>query len=150
MRFPNTAVGIPLGLAGQSIMWNTMSTAPFSRKIDVYPNWFFWVAALSALVIVLVIYVIKAVYHKEVVRFEWKDNVRSYFFYGPVLACLMLGIGAPHSIRSAPVLRALWAVAATVQLALTSTIYRRWLFSPVGHLGNARVQYATQHGEGTA
>ena len=90
MRFPNTAFGISLGLAGSSPMWNAIANTPFTRSVlgdfASWVNWVVWVLACVVHVLIIAVYTAKVGCHPSVVRREWNDGVRgamSTSYLGP-------------------------------------------------------------------
>ena len=145
-RFPNTSIGIALGLAGNSILWEHLSQAQFARDALgkdelVNANWFFWCAGLVVFTVVIIVYTCKAVLHRDVVLAECRHPVRCHFFNGPHIAMLMLSLGTPMAARNATLLRVVWVVAAVLQCVLVQTFYARWLFSKTATLAVARPPY---------
>lgn len=145
-RFPNTSIGIALGLAGHSILWECLSRAQFAKDalgedflVDL--NWFFWCAGLVVFTVVTIVYACKAICHRDVVRAECRHPVRCHFFNGPHIAMLMLSLGTPTAARDETLLRVVWVVAAVLQCKLSTTFYARWLFSKTATLAVARTPY---------
>ena len=118
---PNTAVGIVLGLGGQSMLWKTLTSSEFSnRSLGVTAlrvNWFFWIATAACLAAFVVLYSVKIVLHRDLVRAEFNHPVRAYFFNGPHIALLMLCLSYPAD-SNMRALRAFWALALAMQSAL--------------------------------
>lgn len=144
-RFPNTAVGISLGVCGNSVMWYNLASTAFTRRAlgDAahHLNWLFWVTGIVVLVCFVVAYMLKFMHHSDVVRSEFDHPVRAHFFNGPTIALCMLSLGTPAEARNVHVLRAMWVLEAVLQCALTQILYARWLFSATATLSNARPQY---------
>ena len=144
-RFPNTAIGIALGLAGNSILWEHLSAAQFARDAlgegPLNASWFFWCAGLVVFTVVTILYACKALCHFDVVLAECRHPVRCHFFNGPHIAMLMLSLGTPAAARNETLLRVVWVVAAVLQCVLVQTFYTRWLFSKTATLATARPPY---------
>ena len=143
--FPNTSIGVVLGLGGNAILWEALSGAKFSKdalgRVPHDLNWFFWVAAICVLALVMLTYTVKAVLHFDVVKAEFHHPVRSHFFNGPQIAFLMLSLGTPKEEANVHFLRAVWVISFLLQTGLTQTFYARWLFSETATLSVARPQY---------
>ncbi len=103
-RFPNTGFGIPLGLLGNSILWNTMECAKFHRlnhspaDLGRGGNAIFWLLGVTALIIISCIYIAKLFISDGLVlcKLEWESASRMNFFMCPVVALLMASISAPN------------------------------------------------------
>jgi tellurite resistance protein TehA-like permease len=71
-RFPNTAVGISLGVCGNSVMWYNLASTAFTRRAlgDAAHqlNWLFWVTGIVVLVCFVVAYMLKFMHHSDVRR----------------------------------------------------------------------------------
>ena len=131
-RFPITAFGICLGLAGSSIMWNAVASTPFTRRAlgdgASAMNWAVWSAACVVYGLVMAAFAAMVWYHPAAVRREWEDPVLSYFFVGPHISLLMICLGTPEEVTSLGWRRAAWSVGLLAQIVLTRFYYLRWLF----------------------
>ena len=142
MRFPNTAFGLVLGVAGSSIMWRTIGAVPFTRKVlGTVGNWVVWLAGAAALGIILSVYLTKVVLYPRAVLKEWRHETRSYFFAGPHLGVLMLVLGSPPEISTLAWRRTGFCIGYFMQMGLTWIYYSRWMFSETASLDHARPQY---------
>ena len=132
-RFPNTAFGIALGFAGQSILWRNLDTTPFSHDAlgDAAHiiSWLMWVAGIAALALATLIYLLKMAYHLDVTLAEFHHPVRCHFSNGPHVTMLMLTLGTPEPAINDDVRRVAFVVCAVLQVGLSITFYSRWLFS---------------------
>jgi len=99
-RYPNTGIGPALGLAGNSILWNTMSVVPFTSWVGINMNWFTWIGGAVCLTLHLLIVSAKMLNkdYRVLVMMEWNHPVRCYFHVAPLVAVLMLNLGCPNSI----------------------------------------------------
>ena len=144
-HFPNTAIGVVLGISGHAVLWRILDITPFSHDtlggVARSANWFFWLTGLATYGLVATAYALKALLHRDVVRAEFVHPIRSHFFNGPHIAALMLALGAPPEARAVRFLRAVWVLAAASQGALTQTFYARWLFSDEAGLVAAKPPY---------
>jgi tellurite resistance protein len=144
-RIPNTAFGISMGLAGNAILWKTISeaNAPFQSErvnLDVLTI-LLWCLALSAAIMVGLGHIYKAwlVWLSKngderdsfLLVQEWRHPLRIHFMYAPHLILIMLAIGIPESFEASQrSLQIIFGVALVCQTLLTQTIYDQWLFSP--------------------
>jgi tellurite resistance protein TehA-like permease len=142
LRMPNTAFGIAMGLAGNSIMWKSAGKAAFvSTRIDTdAPNAIFWFAGATVLVIVAVAYVYKMVFSFPLCVAEWNCPTRIHFMNAPNLALIMLVISLPWDCSNEK-LRILWTLSLIVQTGMTQYIYAGWLFSDASNISQARPQF---------
>ena len=144
-RFPNTSIGIALGFAGNSLLWRTLDATPFSHDAlgDAARslNWLLWVAGIVALLLATLALALKAAFHTDVVRAEYRHPVRCHFYCGPHIAILMLALGTPHDAVHVGSRRAVFASCAVLQAGHATVFYSRWLFSEAATLSVARPPY---------
>ena len=77
---PNTAFGISMGLAGQSILWKLLSSSTFpgtGAPLTDTPCIIFWVCGSAVLLIFLLLYATKLALAPAAVRAEWMHPVRA-------------------------------------------------------------------------
>lgn len=162
LRMPNTAFGIPMGLAGHAIMYRALLSTDFDvTKSETAHNlfWynlfcfvmefriheFFWWSACVVFLVVLVCYVYKACLSFPLVRDEYLNEVRSHFFNAPNLVFMMLLLGLPFKYTKtahAPSnLRIAWGFAFAYQLLVTTSIYQLWMFSLRSNFTSAKPQF---------
>eukprot|EP00930_Biecheleria_cincta_P071517 TRINITY_DN5900_c0_g1_i1.p1 TRINITY_DN5900_c0_g1~~TRINITY_DN5900_c0_g1_i1.p1 ORF type:complete len:453 (+),score=71.91 TRINITY_DN5900_c0_g1_i1:26-1360(+) len=131
-NFPNAAVGIALGLGGQTLLWKSLSKwPPLADVADIAKaiQWVFWVACVTTLAAFLIAFAAKMFFHWDVVRKEAYHPVRVNFFLGPVIALCMLSMGLPPSLGpQEEFLQAMWTIAFFYQCSATLVIYHRWLY----------------------
>ena len=136
-RFPITAFGICLGLAGSSIMWHVVASTPFTRRAlgdgASAMNWAVWVVACVVYALVMTAYAAKVWYDPAAVRREWGHAILSYFFVGPHISLIMICLGTPEELTSLGWRRAAWSVGLLAQIVLTRFYYLRWLFRTVAN-----------------
>lgn len=143
MRWPNTAFGVSMGFAGQSILWKAMANTKFTKFVGHTGNVVFWVCGIAAFSICFLQYVAKTILHPKVVKFEWRHKFRTYFFFAPHLVVLMLTLGVPKDFQAEDAkshvshLKVIWTVSFVAQAVLTERNYGRWMYSKDAHLGNA-------------
>jgi hypothetical protein len=125
LRMPNTAWGICLGLAGQSMMWKAAENAPFlSGRINNLPNTITWWAGLFAAMVIGVAYTYKVIWHLPLVQDEYNSPPRVHFMNGPNLTLIMLSLGVPNSMGiNTRTLQYLFAVGFCAQTVLTQFVY---------------------------
>lgn len=146
-RIPNTAFGIPLGLAGHAIMWKAMRNSKFIREqieigvMDML-NIIFWFLALVLAIVITVLYTYKIFTSFPLVLAEYLNEVRCHFFNAPNLIFIMLMIGMPDYINvSKQTIRILWAPGFIYQVGMTSQIYKDWMFSKRRNFSEAKPQF---------
>jgi tellurite resistance protein TehA-like permease len=134
VRMPNTAFGISMGLAGNSIALKTAANASFidDAGIDAsIPNMVVWSASLLVLCSVGILYGYKLLFHFDYVLHEWRCSERTHFMNAPHLTLLMLSIGMPERMGATlSTLRILWSIAFFAQTIITQFMYEHWFFSP--------------------
>jgi tellurite resistance protein TehA-like permease len=149
MRLPNTSFGIPMGIAGQAIMWKTAGNAPFiNDKINSQMiSAAFWVASLLAMAIISTGYCMKAFFHFHLVKDEYNDSSRVHFLNMPHLIMLMLTISVPENTSGLTLVggdagkRILFGLGFVIQVLFTQRIYESWLFSDTHNISCARPQF---------
>eukprot|EP00931_Biecheleriopsis_adriatica_P048346 TRINITY_DN27934_c0_g1_i2.p1 TRINITY_DN27934_c0_g1~~TRINITY_DN27934_c0_g1_i2.p1 ORF type:complete len:213 (+),score=24.20 TRINITY_DN27934_c0_g1_i2:40-639(+) len=130
--FANSAIGIALGLGGQSVLWKNLIKyrllADAAEGVKAV-QWAFWLACLCALIGFLVTYGVKCVMYRDVIRKEAMHPVRVNFFCGPGIALSMLAVSLPPSLGDqTSLLQALWTVIFFYQASASLVIYHRWLY----------------------
>ncbi len=81
MRFPNTAMGISLGLGGQAVLWQAWASTPFGAAIRARVlHRFFWTVGLGVWLAVLATLIVKGARYPGLVALEWRHRVRVYFW----------------------------------------------------------------------
>ena len=137
-HMPNDAFAIALGLGGQCVMLKTASTstalgAASSSSLAAAATALWWLTGCT-LMSLSVLSLIKAKAHPRFVRREFHHHGRFYFSFGPHLALLMLGLGAPPTYGteskwadSVHPGRLVWMVGFCLQCALSRIAFVRWL-----------------------
>ncbi|KAJ1284384.1 hypothetical protein BS78_03G199900 [Paspalum vaginatum] len=127
LRFPISAFGMCLGVSSQAILWKTLASAPPTAFLHVSPlvNHVLWYAALSLMVLVSAIYLLKVVFYFEAVRREFYHPVRANFFFAPWIACMFLVQGAPRPV--AEIHHAVWYALMAPIFCLELKIYGQWM-----------------------
>lgn len=129
--FPNTAVGISLGLGGQAILWKALCAWPLLDGAAGFVEavqWAFWVACAAALALFAGIYAAKCVRHREVMWAEYYHPVRANFFCGPCISLCFIALALPPSLDGLAFQQAAWTLAFFYQSLAALVIYRRWLY----------------------
>lgn len=137
-RLPNTAFGIGMGLAGQSILWKTIGSSNLGGEDHAASNigLFFWMASLLVTLAFSILYLRKYQNYPLLVQDELKDPSRVHFGNTIFLIPLMLNIGVPEKAANNLGIEDLYTGRLVVyslclasQLFATSSIYESWLFS---------------------
>ena len=99
LRFPISWFGISIGLASQAYLWKTLAKYLPCIEIVLHfinqMNMVVWTMAISSLIIIAYTYLMKCFLYFEAVKQEFRDIVRSNFFFAPWVACLFLALGVP-------------------------------------------------------
>ena len=159
MRFPNTAMGIALGLGANALLWQQLATTPLlgspsAALSELMSNFaetshasslhrLFWVSGVAVWCAVLLTLLAKAVRYPSLVAFEFRHRVRVYFFFAPHVGALMLALSCPEEwlVGHEAARQRVWLAALLLQLFLFQRILSRWMFSTDGHLEQARAPY---------
>ncbi|MCO5547948.1 hypothetical protein L7F22_001403 [Adiantum nelumboides] len=128
LRFPVGCFGICLGLGSQAVLYKALATSPSTSflKIPLALNFVLWCLALTALVVISIIYGLKCLLYLEAVRREYYHPVRVNFFFAPWIACMFLTLGIPPRIVKS-IHPAVWCIFTTPLLMLKLKIYGQWL-----------------------
>jgi len=137
----NTAVSVPLGLGGQSILWKNLlewkyvqeHLQDFEELLEIV-HWIFFLATIVALVLFCTLYTMKAALCRNVVLAEFRHPLRCNFFAGPCIALCMLALSKPLQDSEdfdhhQTVLRVLWYASLVYQILLGLLVYHRWLYT---------------------
>lgn len=133
-RVPNTAFGIPMGLAGNAVLWKSAGRVAFLKgHLDSVElaNSILWHIALVVAIMTLLAYLYKMVFHFRIVLMEYRHPVRVHFFNAPHLIFIMLSLGVPSNIQSGSSTistQILFAMGLIFQFCTTQVIYERWMF----------------------
>jgi tellurite resistance protein TehA-like permease len=149
MRLPNTSFGIPMGIAGQAIMWKAAGNAPFINDMinAQMISAVFWVASLLVVVILFTGYCMKAFFHFHLVKDEYNNSSRVHFMNMPHLIMLMLTISVPENTSGMTLVggdagrRIIFGLGFAIQVLFTQRIYESWLFSDTHNISCARPQF---------
>ena len=125
-RLPNTAFGIPFGLAAHANLWKSLSVAPWATDyVSPVGNWVLWCISLAAFCLLIMAYSLKACLHPRLVYFEFCHPVRAYFFTIPHLVVTVLATSIPAAIAGGEAAkvwrRAVWVPCCLFQLTLAWT-----------------------------
>ena len=106
LRIPNTAFGMPMGLAGHAIMWRSLGQAGFLvgagdgvRDAVASMGRVCWYAACVTGGTAAALYGYKILASFALVRAEYLDEVRCHFFNAPNLIFVMLLLGVPDGVE---------------------------------------------------
>ncbi|KAL7550894.1 hypothetical protein ACHAWF_014090 [Thalassiosira exigua] len=104
-RMPNTAFGIPMGLAGHAIMWKTLRDAQFVNQKSphetmVILNIAAWYLSVSVAAFLLACYMYKVLTSFALAKAEYLNETRCHFFNAPNLVYMMLLIGLPEHLET--------------------------------------------------
>ncbi|XP_031494915.1 S-type anion channel SLAH4-like [Nymphaea colorata] len=132
-RFHADLFRVSMALAGQALLWRTLSSGSFS---DPWPPLFnsiveksFWLLAALVLSSSSLAYLFKSIFHFHVVKAEFLDRWRVNYLFAPWIAAILLlqwskffnwGHLAP------PISRALWCAFTAAVLLLEVKIYGQW------------------------
>ena len=104
LRIPNTAFGVPMGLAGHAIMWRSLGRADrldalFGRDGVASVGRLCWYSACVTGGSASALYGYKIATSFALVRAEYLNEVRCHFFNAPNLIFIMLLLGAPDDVE---------------------------------------------------
>lgn len=99
LRVPNTAFGIPMGLAGNAYMWKMVENATFLPVQTSLACTILWFASFIVGVIISFLYIYKVFWNFHMVVQEYQHPSRNPFFHGPLLTFLLLSLGIPPAIH---------------------------------------------------
>ncbi|XP_031494916.1 S-type anion channel SLAH4-like [Nymphaea colorata] len=150
-RFHADLFRVSMALAGQALLWRTLSSGSFS---DPWPPLFnsiveksFWLLAALVLSSSSLAYLFKSIFHFHVVKAEFLDRWRVNYLFAPWIAAILLlqcllpfrydherssgsGLGGSKFINwghLAPLIsRALWCACTAAVLLLEVKIYGQW------------------------
>lgn len=144
LRMPNTAFGVPMGLAGNAIMWKAAGEVDFvTNLIDTeLPNTILWFAAFILGILITFCFLYKIIFSFRLVAMEYKDPTRIHFFYAPHLTLLLLSLGIPSVFDpSSSTLQIIFAVGLLLQFGITQMIYEKSVFAKQSNLAQAKPQF---------
>jgi len=147
LRMPNTAFGMPMGLAAHAIMWRSLGRADRLDSLGgrdgvLSVGRLCWYSACVTGGTAAALYGYKIVTSFSLVRAEYLNEVRCHFFNAPNLIFIMLLLGVPDDVEvSDGALRALWGCSFCYHVILTSNIYKMWMFSKRRNFTAAKPQF---------
>lgn len=144
LALPNTVWGIVVGLGGNAILWKTVATHRFTRKVlGRSGQWAFFGVSGILWIILSLLTVAKVVTNFEFCCREWRCGVRIYFFNMMNVSLFMYAIAVPATLEEAwrAARTAAFCVASLMQIGFNLEVYRRWLFSNDASLAGAVPQY---------
>lgn len=141
-RIPNTAFGVPLGLAGNAILWKSLQGGTFDpdKTYTNVLNAVMWVLALLTCLVVTFLYFFKCIFHRGLVLQEYRDPSRLHFLNAPHLLLILLALGLPTELNPASTmpLRVVFGIALVAQILSNQHIYEKWLFNPGSNISCAK------------
>ena len=111
-------------------MFKTMAmNYPFNESVSLDGAKGIWWFAVTVYVVLIVLWVPKVIFHRDMIRREYNHPSRFYFCLAPHLALLMIGIGMPadYAAESNGLLKTIWLICAFLQCAFANTTYSRWM-----------------------
>ncbi|XP_057455848.1 S-type anion channel SLAH4-like [Lotus japonicus] len=125
---------ISLALSSQALLWKVLiepiEDAHALRKIFSFiPSTaftFLWYLALFTLVTLSFLYVLRCVFHFDMVKDEFLSHVGVNYLFAPWISCLLLLESSPFVPSNSLSHRVLWCVFVTPVVVLDVKIYGQW------------------------
>lgn len=144
-RMPNTAFGIPMGIAGNAILWRIIESAPRTFHLKNFAellNISLWFCSAVVGCFIGIFYAIKIHSNFEHVKLELNHPVRIHFMNTPHLWWLMLSIGVPRVITTSQTFYQIsFGIGLCFQTLWTQHIYDKWLFHPQRTISSAKPSF---------
>jgi len=115
LALPNTVWGIVVGLGGNAILWKTVATHRFTRKVlGRSGQWAFFGVGGILWIIRSLLTVAKVVTNFEFCCREWRCGLRIYFFNMMNVSLFMYAIAVPATLQES------WRTARTAAFCVAS------------------------------
>ena len=147
LRFPSVMFGVPLGILSQATLYKTLSSWRDNEKYTDFLiglNWGFWCMGIVVMLMIFSVYLAKLFFYPWAVVVEWRHNVRSNFFFAPIIACVLVGLGIPDELRNDTMMEVIFWGSIAWYLLLALPLYQTWFMKGTRtiHHGNPTYQIA--------